>query len=158
MAGLDLNYGNYQLVPEGEVVLKIKSAKAVPAANPRKIIVELESFNGGSTKETYDLSNKTAVFAFTMLLSKATGYTGANIDLDTLGDVMNNKFVKCEVKHTVTDKVKDGVLVPNETTTFVNIKKTLAGANGFEEDTNINTVDDIDDINLDDDDEDDLPI
>lgn len=170
MAKLSLNYGDYREIPEGQVVLKITNAEAKPKARPKHIVIDYVDTNGGTKQEKYDLSNKTAVFAFTMVLTKASGYTDPDIDPADLNKLLKDKYFLAEVKHTVKDKVKDGVKVPGETTTFVNIRKALAPAKGFElaetdDVIDLDEDDDIaeevvaaDDIDLDDDDDDDFPI
>ena len=136
---IGMNFGEFKLVPEGEVVLFVKEAKAVPSGRPNKIQVNYVDQDGGTINAEFKINNDKAMFAFSMLWKTAMGTTPATIEPQDIPQ-LNGKYVLSEVTHSVVESTKE----EGKMLTFANVKKTLKVVDGFGE-TETNDGDDSDD-------------
>lgn len=117
--------GEFKLVPQGEVVLKVAKATAVPSGKPEKIEIEYVDVNGAKIVSTYNLKDEKGVKVFSILVNKILGNL-TEFDTDNIHD-LENKYVLCEITHKLVQSTKD----PDKTLTFCNIAKFIEGRTGF---------------------------
>ena len=112
--------GNFKLVPEGERVLEITKAECKPSGKPSSLSVTLQDSEGGFITSRYNFDNENALFAMSMLISKALGMEdGSEFDTKTDTPKLVGKKLLCEVVHIEGTKVDEN----GEVRTFANIKK-----------------------------------
>lgn len=109
-------------VPEGEQIITITSAKAVPSGKPQYIEVEFEHANGGKVKSTYDLAKEMGQIIFSILLRNTIGAI-KTFDTDNVG-LLVGKSIVAEIAYTKAVNKND----PTKTVTFVNIKRIIGKA------------------------------
>lgn len=124
---IGLSKSEFTIVKEGENILKITSAKAVPSGRPVQIEVKFEDKDGGTISSTYDFANSKSMFVFTLLVTKVLGVTEDTFDTDRLGELVG-KHVKVLIEHTNKPSTKK----PGEVVTFANIKRIVDVAYAFE--------------------------
>ena len=150
MAGLNMQYGEFILVGEGEQVLLVESVKCVPKAKPTKIIVVYKAANGGKINASFAVNNDKAIFAFSMLFKAITGDTPEIVDFDDIPGLLEQKYVLSEVVHNLVEKNDDS----GDVLTFANVKKTIKVVDGFTDgpteqlDDNVISEDDDDDYGI----------
>lgn len=145
MDTIKLTENTFTLVPEGEEVLTITSAKAMPKAKPSKIEVIFTHANGGTIKQTYDLNKKLkatdkapiglvlfSILARTALADSSLEDFSISKDLPKLVD----KNIVCKVKHS--EPTEKGYV-------YANIERILKLADGQPQ-AEVETEDEEDDL------------
>lgn len=122
----------WALVPEGEVVLTIKSASAKPKANPSVIEIVFAHESGAEIRNKYELSNQMGLVALSYLARCIMGNDTENMSISKDLPTFVGKKVLCEVVH------KEG----SKGGTFANIAKTIS----LVEDDAQDDIDEEDDI------------
>jgi len=118
--------GNYTLVPEGERVVTITSAKSIPSGLPKKIeLTFTDNDTKGEIRQNIDLDNKTALFIFGLIVHYALGLEdGSDFDVITDTPKLIGKEIVVDVVHTEGSTPRDDGTYPK----FANIKKILRSA------------------------------
>jgi len=108
--------GNFAIVKEGERVLEITDAKAVPSGKPEKLVLNMKDVEDGATLiNNYNFNNNISLWAMGMMLNTALGMEdGAEFDTKNAKDLIGIKLL-CEVEHSEYNEK-----------TYANVKKVLS--------------------------------
>lgn len=101
MAMIKVNLkGGYKTVQEGERVLEITGAKALPSGKPDKISLNMKDVEDGATLiNSYKFDNDTSMWALGVMLNIALGLEdGSEFDTKDLDKLVGVKLL-CEVAH-----------------------------------------------------------
>lgn len=101
MAMIKVNLkGGYKTVQEGERVLEITGAKALPSGKPDKISLNMKDVEDGATLiNSYKFDNDTSMWVFGVMLNIALGLEdGSEFDTKDLDKLVGVKLL-CEVAH-----------------------------------------------------------
>ena len=115
----------FKMVPQGEVVLKVNKATAVPSGRPEKIEIEFVDADGAKIVSNYNLKDEKGVMIFSILVNKTLGNM-TEFDTDNVHD-LENKYVLCDIIHKEVQSNKD----PEKKLIFANITKIMEGRTGF---------------------------
>lgn len=122
---LSENKGGFTLVPQGEQILTVTSAKAVPTARPETIVIEFSAPNGGTVKSNFDLNRESSMVPLSIFIRLVfDNQSLSTFDTAQLPQCVGKK-IKAEIKHTIKDRISNGVKVEGQTSTFANISKFL---------------------------------
>ena len=115
--------GSFILIPEGERILTVKSAKATPSGDPKKIeIVFEDKESGGTLTQNVNLDNDTSIYVFSLIASYALGLIdGADFDIINDTPKLVGKKIKAEVKHVEGTKPREDGSLP----IFANLGKII---------------------------------
>lgn len=101
MAAIKINLkGGYKTVQEGERILEITDAKALPSGKPDKISLNMKDVEDGATLiNTYKFDNETSMWALGVMLNIALGIEdGETFDTKDLNKLKGVRLL-CEVTH-----------------------------------------------------------
>ena len=101
MATIKINLkGGYKTVQEGERVLEITDAKALPSGKPDRISLNMKDVEDGATLiNTYKFDNETSMWAMGVMLNIALGIEdGETFDTNDLSKLKGVRLL-CEVTH-----------------------------------------------------------
>lgn len=121
MAMIKVNLkGGYKTVQEGERVLEITGAKALPSGKPDKISLNMKDVEDGATLiNSYKFDNDTSMWVFGVMLNIALGLEdGSEFDTKDLDKLVGVKLL-CEVAHSEYNG-----------NTYANVKKVISKVNG----------------------------
>lgn len=112
--------GNFAIVKEGERVLEITDAKAVPSGKPEKLTLNMKDVEDGATLiNNYNFNNNISLWAMGMMLNAALGMEdGAEFDTKNAKDLIGIKLL-CEVEHSEYNEK-----------TYANVKKVISRVDG----------------------------
>jgi len=119
---ISANYGEFRLVPEGTLVLKIVEVNFIPKGKPKSVEVNFEDPTGAKLRNNYTIEDPRGMFALTLLNKFATQNEPEEFDPSD----MVGQAVLCEVVHNTGNKPKDDGTFP----VFANIKKVLDHSDG----------------------------
>ena len=103
----------FQIVPEGEQILKVTSVQLLPSGRPQEVEIRYSHANGSTLRESFSFSKEKAMDILGQRCNIALGGNvpeGTEISESTLPDIFMGKSFEVMVKH-----------VKKDTKTYANI-------------------------------------
>ncbi len=98
---LKLTKSEFKLMAEGDNILQIAKAEALPPAAPKIINLTLEDVNGAKVNHRYNIENEKGMYWFSKLITMIYGDI-SDYDTSKLNEIVG-LFLNCTIYHTVTD-------------------------------------------------------